>query len=369
MKHKSRTKSKSFKSKRKAVISDPISCQHMLHIDRDLTWELDPSIPAETIFKLVRTIGQGGFGTVIELLHIPSRTLLAGKCINPDLCNSRTMELLTKEINLMKQIISDHTIHYYGSIFLRNRLTILMEFCPLGSIRDLIDYRDEVLTERQVALVLHDALNALKVLHEKHHVVHRDIKAANILLAANGTCRVTDFGVSRKFNDGTLTFSTQSFVGTPYWMAPEIINEEKYSYPADIWSLVATAVEMAEGAPPYCEYPNTRAMVLIATQGFPGLRFKERFSPLFIDFINECAVFDPNQRPTADMLLSHPFITQVKAFDRLRVMDSLLKTNVDFAKLIEAYKDGPKAEEIDDDFDRITKTNIAKAVKTLRRNQ
>ncbi|OHS96199.1 STE family protein kinase [Tritrichomonas foetus] len=358
---------KIFHKKKKLKITNPLAVEHVLHVDNDLQWEFDPRIPSETIFRKIKEIGEGGFGTVIQLIHLPSSTLLAGKSINPELYNSKNKDLLDREVNMMRQIMSDYTIHYYGSIMFQGRMTILMEFCKLGSFRDLIDFREKVLSERQIAIVLHDLLHALQVLHEKYHIVHRDIKAANILLTADGTCRVTDFGVSRQFHDGTLTFSTQSMVGTPYWMAPEIINEEKYSYPADIWSMAATAVELAEGAPPYCEYPGTRAMVLIGTCGFPGFRFEQRFSPGFVEFVTCCANTNPSARPSIEALLLHPFIKQVETFDRMKIMEPLLKTQIDFEKLILSNRCSTTSEDEDsEEFERMTKTNILTAVKSLR---
>ncbi|OHS95588.1 STE family protein kinase [Tritrichomonas foetus] len=351
------------KKVKKPKITNPMTVTHVLHVDKDLQWSFDDKVKPETIFKKIQDIGEGGFGTVIKLLHVPSNTILAGKSINPDLVNSKSKVILNKEIEMMRQIVSDYTIHYYGHIMFNKRMTILMEFCQLGSFRDLIDCRGQVLTEQQVQLVMKDLLNGLLILHEKHKIVHRDIKAANILLGSNGICRVADFGVSRQFHDGTLSFSTQSVVGTPYWMAPEIINGEKYSFPADVWSIASTAVELAEGAPPYCEFPSTRAMVQIATSGFPGFRFPARFSDLFNNFIISCTGMDPNGRPTVRDLLTHPFVQEAEKLNRSEVFAPLLKTQVDFKKLLQANDEEPPD---GDEFQKATMVNIRTARKTLR---
>lgn len=349
---------KIIKKKSSVKISDPIAVTHAVHIDRDLNWSFDPKVDPNTVFKQVKEIGQGGFGKVIELMHVPSSTLLAGKSINPELINSKTMELLRKEIDLMRQIVSDYTIHYYGTIIFQKNLTILMEFCNLGSIRDLIDFRNKVLSEAQISIVMSDLLHALSILHDKYKIVHRDIKAANILLSANGYCRVTDFGVSRQFSAETV--STSTMIGTPYWMAPEVINEEKYSYEADVWSAGATAIECAIGAPPYVELPSTRAMIEIATNGYNDhFPFQERFSKEFVHFVFQCCNINPNDRATVNELLTHPFIKQAEKLDRMQVMAPLLHTQVDFAKLLEMSNEATA-----DEFEAKTQTfiNTSKSV-------
>ncbi|KAH0794758.1 STE family protein kinase [Histomonas meleagridis] len=356
-------KQKKKSSSKKISISSPLEVSHVLHIDQDLNWSFDSSVPPESIFTKIRNIGKGGFGDVIQLLHIPSQTLLAGKSINDELISPKTREALKREIDLMREIVSPYTIHYYGSIIFNKKMTILMEFCPQGSLRDLIDISEKVLSEAQISFVMHDLLCALQVLHNQHHIVHRDIKAANILLSSNGYCRVTDFGVSRKFASDK-SFSTTTMVGTPYWMAPEVINEEKYSFPADIWSTAATAMELAEGAPPFCEFPPTRAIVEIATKGFPGLRFPKQFSQSFVHFIEICAQVDPSKRPTVEQLLKHPFVARTEKMNRTETMASLLNTQMCFEKLLEMDEN----EEMDtESFQSMTRSFIRTSKKTLRK--
>ena len=353
---------KVIKKKSSVKITGPMKVTHALHIDRDLNWSFDKNVDPNTIFQQIKEIGKGGFGTVIELMHIPSSTLLAGKSINPEIVNNntKTMELLKREIDLMRQIVSDYTIHYYGTIIFKGNLTILMEFCNLGSIRDLIDYRNKVLSEAQISIVMSDLLHALSILHDKYKIVHRDIKAANILLSSSGYCRVTDFGVSRQFSSKTIDTSTM--IGTPYWMAPEVINEEKYSYEADVWSAGATAIECAIGAPPYVELPSTRAMIEIATNGFNGhFPFQERFSQEFVDFVFQCAEVNPKNRATVNELLDHPFIKQAESLDRMQIMAPLLSTQVDFAKLLEMSN-----EATEDEFETKTQSFINKSKSVIR---
>lgn len=348
----------------KPKISSPLEVKHVVHIDKDMDWQIDPTVPPESIFQKVREIGIGGFGTVSEFIHIQSGIRLAGKAINKDLITPKLLNSLKAEIDIMKTINSPVTIHYYGSIQWGGQTTILMEFCPQGSLRDLIDFRDCVLSENQIAIIMLDTLTALKVLHQ-HKIIHRDIKAANILLGTNGFCRITDFGVSRQFRNGSVSFSTQTAVGTPYWMAPEVINEEKYSYSADIFSVGATAVELAEGAPPLCELPATRAMVEIATKGFAGLRNPKRFSTEFKEFLSLCTNKDPKKRAKVDDLFKTSFIQRAARLDRNLVLEPLLTCNTDFNALL--AMDAEEDNNDEDEFVRSTKSNIKTARKTLRK--
>lgn len=348
--------------RKKIKITEPIDVQHTVHISSDLKWSFDDDVSPESIFTKIRDIGKGGYGNVIELIHTPSQTLLAGKTINSDLISANSRKALQREIDLMREIACPYTIHYYGTILFNKQLTILMEFCPQGSLRDLIDITDRVLNENQIAFVMHDLLSALKVLHNEHHIVHRDVKAANILLANNGFCRVTDFGVSRKFASDK-TFSTRAVVGTPYWMAPEVINEDKHSFPADVWSTASTAYELAEGAPPYCDLPPTRAMVQIAKKGFPKLH-SNHFSLEFVNFISKCTSFLPSERATVDELLNHPFIKRIDKLDRMTTLKNLLTTNMCFEKLLEMDNDTSNSSE---SFEILTKSFIATSRKTFRK--
>jgi len=339
-------------------ITSPKDFKHLVHIDRNFNWTFDESLDTSTIFKKVRAIGQGGFGSVCEMLHIPSNTKLAGKIISPDAMNRATKEALKKEIDLLRTILTPYTVRYYGSITFENSLMILMEFCDHGSLRDVIDFRNLVLDENQISIIMHDVLLSLTFLHDKYHILHRDIKAANILINSNCDVRVTDFGVSRKF-DIEKTLATTSIIGTPYWMAPEVINGKKYSFPADIWSLGFTAVELAEGAPPYCEFPPTRAMIEIVTRGFPGFRNGAKFSQEFVDFVKQCTQLSPQQRPTATELLKHPFITRSNQLDRKLILKSLVSEPIDFQKVM-SMGDEEEYEEEDENQTRKTQKKSKK---------
>lgn len=320
-------------------ISAPTECTNLVHIDSNLNWDFN-SVESTDVFEIVRTIGKGGFGTVVELRHIQSDIHLAGKMISSEMMNRTTKDQLNKEIELIRKIVTPNTIRYYGSAQIEGNLTILMEFCKCGSLRDILDSGKKTLNENQIRCIMHDLLFALQALHAKYKIVHRDIKAGNILLSHTGQLKVADFGVSKQF-DEKKTVNTKSIVGTPYWMAPEVINGNKYSFPADIWSVGSTAIELFEGAPPYSEFPFTRAMVLIATQGFQGFRKGSKPSPEFMDFVNKCMTKDPSLRPSVQELLVHPFLQNTEDFDRQEVFADLLTHEITYGE----------DDEIEEDFD------------------
>ena len=304
-------------------ITDPIEFTHQIHIDKDLNWSFDESLDPKTVFIKLKVIGKGGFGTVSQIAHIPSMTILAGKLINSNLVNESSKLELEHEIQLMREVDSPYTVRYYGSVAYEGTLMILMEYCDKGSLRDILDKREQVLSEDQISLVMHDLLMGLNLIHKKHRIVHRDIKAANLLLTSKGDIKIADFGVSRRF-EASGTCHTMSMVGTPYWMAPEVISGISYSFPADIWSVGVTAIELAEGSPPYVEFAPTKAMIEIAVKGFPGYRFPTMHSPEFCDFVSHCLETNPNNRWTIDELLEHQFIKRAERLNRMEVLADLL---------------------------------------------
>ena len=286
-------------------------------------WTFDATVDPKTIFTKLKVLGKGGFGTVLQIVHRPTMKVLAGKLINPNLVDENSKAELQKEIQLMQAVDSDYTVHYYGSILFEGSLMILMEYCDRGSLRDLLDAREQVLSEDQISIVLHDLLKGLQIIHKRNRIVHRDIKAANILITTDCEIKIADFGVSRQFDSGAC--QTMTITGTPYWMAPEVISGTYYSFPADIWSVGITAVELAEGAPPYIEFSPTKAMIEIAIKGFPGYRFPTMHSPDFTDFVSKCLIVNQNERWNVDQLLQHPFIMRAERIPRAQVLRDLLK--------------------------------------------
>ncbi|OHT13766.1 hypothetical protein TRFO_15978 [Tritrichomonas foetus] len=306
-------------------ISAPMEVVHAVHIDKDMNWSFDESIDPKTIFTKLKVIGKGGFGTVSQIVHRPSMKILAGKLVNPSLVqDDHSKEEIQHEIDLMREVDSPFTVRYFGCVNYEGSLMILMEYVDRGSLRDILDSREQVLSEDQIACVMHDLLRGLLLIHNSFHILHRDIKAANLLLNSKGQVKLADFGVSRQFEGGSSS-STMTIVGTPYWMAPEVISGVAYSYPADIWSVGITAVELAEGAPPYVEYSPTKAMVEIAIKGFPGYRFPQMHSPEFTDFVSHCVCSEQTERWSLEQLIEHPFIQRASAYNRVKVMADLIK--------------------------------------------
>jgi serine/threonine protein kinase len=184
-----------------------------------------------------------------------------------------------------------------------------MEFCGGGSVSDCEDILDEPLTEEQIAIICRQSLRGLDYLHAQKKI-HRDIKAGNILLTKTGDVKLADFGVSAQL---TSTLSKKnSFIGTPYWMAPEVIEGEHYDYKCDVWSLGITAIEMAELLPPYSEIHPMRALFQIPKNPAPKLQDITKWTPEFQDFVQRCLVKLPKERASVKELLEHPFITGVR---------------------------------------------------------
>lgn len=194
-----------------------------------------------------------------------------------------------------------------------------MEFCGAGSVSDLMKIRNKTLTEEEIACILKYTLKGLEYLHLRRKI-HRDIKAGNILLNAEGHAKLADFGVAGQLTDTMAKRNT--VIGTPFWMAPEVIQEIGYDCLADIWSLGITAIEMAEGKPPYADIHPMRAIFMIPTKPPPTFKDDERWSMEFLDFVSKCLVKNPEERATATQLLQHPFIESAKA---LSVLSSMIQ--------------------------------------------
>lgn len=259
----------------------------------------------EKDFQMLEKLGEGSYGSVWKAIHKQSGTVVAIKKVGID----NDLEDIMKEIDFMKGCRSPYIVRYFGSYFKDNELWIVMEFCGAGSVCDIMKICDSTLSEDQIAVICKDVLLGLAYLHGLRKI-HRDIKAGNILLNSKGASKLADFGVSGQLSD-TMA-KRQTVIGTPFWMAPEVIQEVGYDFKADIWSLGITCIEMAESKPPYSNIHPMRAIFMIPSKPPPRLTDQDKWSKDFNDFIVKTLTKSPDLRPNATELLQHPFITKAK---------------------------------------------------------
>ncbi|XP_047200964.1 TRAF2 and NCK interacting kinase a isoform X4 [Girardinichthys multiradiatus] len=297
----------------------------------DLSALKDPS----GIFDLVELVGNGTYGQVYKGRHIRTGQLAAIKVM--DVATDEEEEIKS-EINMLKKYSNHRNIATYFGVFIKkqppgidDQLWLVMEFCGAGSVTDLIkNTKGNTLKEDWNAYICREILRGLAHLHQ-HKVIHRDIKGQNVLLTENAEVKLVDFGVSAQM-DRTVG-KRNTFIGTPYWMAPEVIAcdenpEATYDCKSDLWSLGITAMEMAEGAPPLCDMHPMRALFLIPRNPAPRLKSK-KWSRKFQSFIENTLVKNHTQRPSTEQLLSHPFITELPNERHLRIQ---LKDHIDRTK-------------------------------------
>ena len=277
-----------------------------------------PSNP-EDLFTLSNLIGNGGFGKVFKAIHNTSKEVYAIKIIdytkgnNNDKSNiSFNYKSIQQETSLMRLVNkSDYILKYYGSYFSRetNTIWLILEYCAAGSAVDLMLSMGRTLSEVEVSTIMEMVLKGLIYIH-KLNLIHRDIKGANIMLSEDGYAKLGDFGIGIQMTDDEYRTSKK---GSPHWMSPQVILNKNYDTKTDIWSLGITCLELVEGEPPFADLNPDEVMEKIANNPpkAEDIIDPKEHTDEFIDFVNLCLEINPKKRPTADVLIKHPFIVKL----------------------------------------------------------
>ncbi|XP_051956602.1 serine/threonine-protein kinase 10-like [Xyrauchen texanus] len=302
------------------------------HVHRDVN--------PDDMWEIIGELGDGAFGKVYKAQNKETGVLAAAKVIETK--SEEELEDYVVEIDILASCNHQYIVKLLDAFFYDNKLSIMIEFCPGGAVDATMLELDRGLEEPQIQVVCKQMLEALQYLHSMK-IIHRDLKAGNILLMLDGDIKLADFGVSAK-NTKTLQ-RRDSFIGTPYWMAPEVVmcetmKDAPYDYKADIWSLGITLIELAQIEPPHHELNPMRVLLKIAKSEPPTLEQPTKWSMEFKDFLEKALEKNPETRPTAAQLLEHSFVSSVKTNRPLRELVAEAK-----AEVMEEIDDNHEAED------------------------
>ncbi|GFP89311.1 serine/threonine-protein kinase fray2 [Phtheirospermum japonicum] len=266
-------------------------------------------------YKLLEEVGYGASATVYRAIYLPYNEVVAVKSLDLDRCNSN-LDDIRREAQTMSLISHPNVIKAFCSFVVDCNLWVVMPFMAEGSCLHLMKIAyPEGFEESAIGSILKETLKALEYLHRHGHI-HRDVKAGNILMDSDGEVKLADFGVSAcMFDRGDRQRSRNTFVGTPCWMAPEVLQPGTgYDFKADIWSFGITALELAHGHAPFSKYPPMKVLLMTIQNAPPGLDYDrdKRFSKSFKEMVAMCLVKDQTKRPTAEKLLKHSFFKSAK---------------------------------------------------------
>ncbi|KAI7819247.1 kinase-like domain-containing protein [Gamsiella multidivaricata] len=268
----------------------------------------DPS----TLYSKIKKVGQGASGSVYVAKHLTTNTKVAIKQM--DLSMQPRKELVVNEILVMKESTNPNIVNYLDSFLVKGQeLWVVMEYMEGGALTDVID--NNKLSESQIACICFETCKGLQHLHSQN-IIHRDIKSDNVLMDPYGHVKITDFGFCAKLTDQKNKRATM--VGTPYWMAPEVVKQKEYGAKVDIWSLGIMAIEMIEQEPPYLDEEPLKALYLIATNGTPTLKKPETLSSELKNFLAVCLCVDVKSRASSRELLDHDFLGRAGSIHSLR---------------------------------------------------
>ncbi|KAL5224937.1 hypothetical protein ABZP36_011576 [Zizania latifolia] len=285
-----------------------------------------PTDPKE--YKLCEEVGDGVSATVYKALCIPLNTDVAIKVLDLEKCNN-DLDGIRREVQTMNLIAHPNLLRAYCSFTNGHELWVVMPYMAAGSALHIMKTSfPDGFEETVIATLLREVLKALVYLHSQGHI-HRDVKAGNILIDTNGAVKLADFGVSAcMFDTGNRQRARNTFVGTPCWMAPEVMQQlHGYDYKADIWSFGITALELAHGHAPFSKYPPMKVLLMTLQNAPPGLDYErdKRFSKSFKDLVATCLVKDPRKRPSSEKLLKHSFFKHARSAEFLArsILDGL----------------------------------------------